>query len=285
MKHQQLGSGVLSLVMVAAAMTASTYAQAPPSALPNAASSFEVASIKRSERVPAIRAVRSLPGGRVDAMGVTVADLIRTAYAADGINTEGQIEGEKWIDSDRFDVQAKATGLSDDAEQASRQIAVMLKAMLAERFNLRLRIEQRERALYDLVVHQTGQMGPTLTTSSCAPAGAAVPGAPRPCEATMRFMGGPIGANGITMEALAAGLATFPAVGRPVRDRTGLIGRYDVRLKFVGVVTPNGRSNPAADSGPNIFTALQEQLGLRLQSGKGPVSVAIVDRVAPPTDN
>jgi uncharacterized protein (TIGR03435 family) len=285
MKHQQLGSGIFSFAIVAAAMMASPYAQAPPSALPNAPSSFEVASIKRSDTAPAIRAVRSLPGGRVDAMGVTVADLIRNAYAADGINTEGQIEGAKWIESDRFNVQAKATGLSADAEQAGRQIAVMLKALLAERFNLRLRIEQRERALYDLVVHQAGQTGPTLTTSSCAPAGAAVPGASRPCDATMRFMGGPIGANGITMEALAAGLGTFPAIGRPVRDRTGLIGHYDVRLKFVGVVTPNGRSNPAADSGPNIFTALQEQLGLRLQSGKGPVSVAIVDRVAPPTDD
>lgn len=284
MKHRQLGLGILSFATVVATM-APTYAQAPPSALPDAPSSFEVASIKRSERAPAIRAVRSLPGGRVDAFDVTVADLIRTAYAADGVNTEGQIEGPKWIYSERFNVQAKATGLSDDAEQASRQIAVMLKELLARRFNLTLRTEQGQRALYDLVVHQVGQLGPTLTKSSCALGDAGVPGAPRPCDATMRFLGGPIGANGITMEALAAGLGTFPAIGRPVRDRTGLIGHYDVRLKFVGVVTPNGRSNPAADSGPNIFTALQEQLGLRLQSGKGPVSVAIVDRVAPPADD
>src|SRR5688572_21507267 len=281
MTHQQLTSGILSFAIVAVAAVAPTLAQA----LPDAPSSFEVASVKRSELAPAIRAVRSLPGGRVEASGVTVADLIRAAYAGDGINTEGQIEGPKWIYSERFNLQARATGLSADGELASRQIAVMLKQLLGERFNLTLRVEQSQRALYDLVVHQAGQLGPTLSKSSCAAAVAAVANAPPRCDATMRFMGGPIGANGITMEALAAGLGNFPAVGRPVRDRTGLTGHYDVRLKFVGVVTPNGRSNPAADSGPNLFTALQEQLGLRLQSGKGPVSVAIVDRVAIPTDD
>ena len=284
MKHQ-LTSGILSFAIVAVAAVATTLAQAPSSALPDVPGSFEVASVKRSELAPAIRAVRSLPGGRVEASGVTVADLIRTAYAADGINTDGQIEGPKWIYSDRFNVQARATGLSADTEQATRHIAVMLKQLLSERFTLTLRIEQGQRALYDLVVHRAGQLGPTLSKSSCAAAVAGVASAPPRCDATMRFMGGPIGANGITMEALAAGLGTFPAVGRPVRDRTGLAGHYDVRLKFVGVVTPNGRANPAADSGPNLFTALQEQLGLRLQSGKGPVSVALVDRVALPTDD
>src|SRR5688572_33425428 len=122
MKHQ-LTSRILSFAIVAAATMAATLAQAPPSALTDAFSSFEVASVKRSELAPAIRAVRSLPGGRVEASGVTVADLIRTAYAADGINTDGQIEGPKWIYSDRFNVQARATGLSADTERASRHIA------------------------------------------------------------------------------------------------------------------------------------------------------------------
>jgi uncharacterized protein (TIGR03435 family) len=269
MKHQQLVLGILSVAIVATVTMGTNAAQAP-SAQPNALSSFDVASIKRSKNAPAAR-VRPLPGGRVDALAVTVKDLIRTAYAADGINTAGQIEGPNWTASDRFDVQAKATGLSADSTEPNRQIAVMLQALLADRFKLKLRIDQRELPLFDLVVHRTGQLGPTLTKSSCTPAGPTAEGAGRPCEGALRSMGGPLGANGITMEALAAALGVLPVVARPVHDRTGLAGYYDVRL------------NPNAD--PNIFTALQEQLGLRLQSGKGPVSVAVIESVAPPVED
>ena len=158
----------------------------------------------------------------------------------------------------------------------------MLRTLLADRFRLQVHAEQRELAVFDLVmVHEDRRLGTQLTPSTCAsptvPA-TQTPGA-RPCVPFRLGGGASITAEGITMPELATRLARFPAVQRPVRDRTGLQGSFDLQITFVGI------ANPDPDAGPGLFTALQEQLGLRLQPTTGPVEVIVVDRVERPTPN
>jgi len=113
------------------------------------------------------------------------------------------------------------------------------------------------------------------------------PDSPRWCG----FNTGPgrVIAKGQTMRELAAMLANHPAIGRPVRDATGLPGRFDLQMEFTPsfVAGPGGSLVPnlEADSGLNIFTAIQEQLGLKLQNDKAAVDHVVVDRAEPPTEN
>lgn len=231
---------------------------------------FEVASVKRSTAPPLAARMDMSPSGLVTIVGIPLRELIRFAYSAVDV-----IGGPAWIGSDRFDIMAKApAGIALDRS--------MLQALLKERFRLEVHQESRELPVYDLVQARSDKrLGPRLTASRCTANAPATGEAPLVGACGIFRIGGgaSVTAEGMTMAELAARLAMFPIVQRPVRDRTGLSGRFDFQLDFIGA------RNPDPNAGPGLFTALQEQLGLKLQAQRDHVDVIVVDSVEPPTDN
>jgi uncharacterized protein (TIGR03435 family) len=259
--------------------TASAQTPAPPSEQ----AAFEVASVRQNKSGTG-GGQRRLPGGRFTATNMTLRALVRLAYGNASIfRPEDQIVGGPgWIDSDRFDIEAKAAEeFAADPDGVTRQHLTMLRTLLEQRFSLKAHMEKREMPIYALVVaRKDGKLGPDLQKSAldCAP------GAPPPngakCGVTSE--GATLVGRGVPIAALVAFLTISPAVGRLVQDETGLDGRFDARLFFVRpfVLGPGGAvPNPDVDSGPTIFTALQEQLGLKLESRRAPVDVLVIDAV------
>lgn len=150
--------------ILAVMATASATAQQLPS--------FEVASVKPSLGDPApFRNVIWAPGGRMTATGLTLRELVRSAYVGDGIQLMTQIVGgPSWIDTDRFDILAKLEGVPpEDPDEAKRQRSAMLKSLLADRFALKLHADTRPLTVFDLVLlGKDGRLGPQLTISTCS---------------------------------------------------------------------------------------------------------------------
>lgn len=234
--------------------------------------SFELATVKPSS--PDARGGGSGmdPGGRFTARNSSLKGLMLLAYGLHPRQIEG---GPAWFETDRFDIVAKA----DTAGAPNRaQVMMMVQKLLADRFSLRFHHEKKELAIYALTVQNSGSK---LTPGTGDPNG--LP--------TMR--GDPHGhltAGNMTMEEFAMGLQGN-VLDRPVIDRTGLSKRFDFTLDW----TPDefqasglGAKTPAPDSGatfPNLFTAVREQLGLKLESTKGAVEILIIDRVEKPSGN
>jgi uncharacterized protein (TIGR03435 family) len=260
--------------------------------------SFEVASIKPNNSGGQAQGLRVQPGGRVTAFDMPLRFLIAPAYRL----TPAQIRlisgAPAWIDTERFDLDARGQGnFSED------QLVLMLQALLADRFKLVAHLETRQLPVYALVPAKAGKIGPQITPhtddAKCVqdPSGGGEPVGPNsvipraPCGG-IRFLnvGGRMGVGAsTTMEIFAANLSA--AVDRPVVDRTGLNGQFDLTLEY----TPELRQ-PASESGadatvsdssaaPSIFTALREQLGLKLESQTGPVDVLVIDHVERPSEN
>jgi uncharacterized protein (TIGR03435 family) len=180
----------------------------------------------------------------------------------------------------------------------------MMQRLLAERFGLAVHVESRELSVYALTLaRRDGQLGPRIrpAATDClalmtqAPGGVPVqaPRLPdgRPACGMQRDGTGKVLAGGTTMTILAMSLLTAPA-GRLVVDRTGLAGAYDFELEFALDPAPGAASAPAAAGAatgvadrPGLFTALEEQLGLKLQPARAPIDVTVIDRVTQPTDN
>jgi uncharacterized protein (TIGR03435 family) len=245
----------------------------------DAARSFDVVSIKRNTAAQG-RAVPQVSPGRLSIEALTLRDLIGAAFRSSG--TEVIIEGPGWIDTDLFQVEAR-TGDAAPIDMA------MLQPPLIERFNLRVRRERRERPIYQLLlVDSRGRLGPQLTRSTCVPPGASAAqtnaGAPdQPVCTPIRVAAGPsMVAEGVTMAELAERLAAFPVINRTVSDGTGLNGRFDFRIQWVpgGPVVDAGAGN-----GPDLFTALRDQLGLRLERSTAAVDVVVVEGAQRLTEN
>jgi uncharacterized protein (TIGR03435 family) len=177
----------------------------------------------------------------------------------------------------------------------------MMQRLLAERFGLVVHTESRELPVYALTVARSdGRLGPRIqpATTDClalmtqAPGGvpALSPRLPdgRPACGITRDGNGNVMAGGTTMTMLAISMLTGPA-GRLVIDRTGLTGAYDFDFAFASDPTPGAPRPPGAATGvderPGLFTALEEQLGLKLQATRAPIDVTVIDRVTPPTEN
>jgi bla regulator protein blaR1 len=263
--------------------------QAPPAA--NVHAEFEVASVKMNKSGMAGKvSIQTLPGGRFNAENVTLRQLIRNAYMLQDVQIAG---GPKWLDDDRFDIVAKAAGeglgdpfVAEQTREPSRW-QVMLRALLAERFTLVAHREPRELPYYALLVsRRDGALGSSMkrTDVDCA-----TPDGQKQCG--LRLMPGNMTGNSASMSQLANSLAPF--LGRIVFDRTELRGNFDFTLKWTPDQVPAGLERKAAamnlppvdPNGPSIFTALQEQLGLKLDAVKGPVDVLVIDRVEHPTEN
>lgn len=227
------------------------------------------------------------PGGRFEANNATVFWLLQYAY--DGFSLPGQIVGgPAWTDAfdARFQVNALAAG-----EPSRAQMQEMVKAMLADRFKLKVRIESREMDVYALVLaRRDGTLGRGVrpTTLDCD----ALSAAQKAGDKTVRTCGtSGMMNNGSTQKFTGTGvtMATVASIGqstagRPIIDRTGLTGRYDVELEYAGAMGRAGGAGILADSpAASIFTALPEQLGLKLDAAKETMNVLVIEQVEKPT--
>jgi uncharacterized protein (TIGR03435 family) len=233
---------------------------------------FDVVSVRRNNTSSTFAANPPLRGGRLKWANVTLSEMLTVAYPVDLLHIRG---GPGWADEENYDVEAISTE-SSVSDQRYRQ---MVQAMLADRFQLTTHFEQRQETVYYLSIDKKGLRLKKTTDGTCVPVtpDKPLPPADRACgryPVTQRqhFEG-----IGMKMAKLAEVL-TF-VVGSPVIDRTGLAGMFDVRLDYA---PPD---DPSLDGPPSIFTALPDQLGLRLEPAKGPVNVLVIDHVARPSAN
>jgi len=275
--------------------------QAPDPKADNA--TFEVASVKTNKSGDNRIGIGFAPGGRFRATNVPLRELISAAYGTPQPLAAFQITGgPKWIESDRFDIVAKAPGDPQPGPNGPPSaMFVMLRNLLAERFQLTVHRETKESPIYALVLARAdGKLGPQLrpAATDCAALMAAArgrgapppppaPGERMPCG--MRMFPGNLSGGSSSMAQLTNVLARF--VNRTVVDKTGLSGTYDLDLQWTPDQVPQGRGDPppglpAIDpNGPSIFTAVQEQLGLKLDSTRGAVDVLVIDRAEHPTED
>lgn len=290
-------------------------AQTPAPAADNA--SFEVASVKPSNPDPGnamsmIPMAMPQPGGRFTAQNLPLKLLVRVAYEVQDFQISG---GPSWLMSNKFDITAKAAG---PGTLGMKELAPLLRNLLADRFKLTTHTEQREMAVYDLVIARSDKrLGPDLkpSASDCsnmdelnAKRAEAIqkgdlsavmpkPGQVIPCAIAPTVGGGPqnigLHADGQELKTLTDLLTQM--TGRIVRDKTGLTGRFDFDMKLdmqalmamaaqAGIsVPPAAAANMPQSDGSSVMTALQEQLGLKLESTRGPVDVLVIDSAELPT--
>jgi uncharacterized protein (TIGR03435 family) len=261
-------------------------AQSPAPAV--SSPSFDVASVKPNDSGSGGSSGRT-GRGSVTFVNQSARMLIVNAY---GLRPNRVIGGPSWLDSERFDVNARAPENTPD-----NQLALMLRTLLAERFKLAVKNETREEPVYALVTARGDKaFGPNIRPATdcvkggpvagraggslAAPLLQAGPQAPCGMRSASDNRGTVIQAGARTMADLAG---TLRGVGdREVVDRTGLTGTFDFELRYA----PDAVRATAADPTqalPDVFTALQEQLGLKLESQRGPVEYLVIDRVERPT--
>jgi bla regulator protein blaR1 len=269
--------------------------------------SFEVASIKPNKSGDRGMFFQIPHGGRFRAVNVGVKMLIGYAYNIRDFQISG---GPGWLNSEKYDIEAKTEGAaSDDPMKLSEeqrkhqedQLRLMVQSLLADRFKLTIRQETKELPVYALAIAKNG---PKLQAAKEIPASPA-PSTPQgPKGAPLKGRGmmmrpGQLTGQSAPVSFLAQALSQ--QLGRTVIDKTGLAGIYDFTLEwapderqpqmFKGAGdgepgrAPTESAPPPDSSGPSIFTAVQEQLGLKLESQKGPVEILVIDQVDRPTEN
>ena len=284
-----------------AALLTTAVTAAPALAQQDARPAFAVATIKKNTSGPDAQSMRLQPGGRIVATNQPLRRLIVFAY---GLQPQQLAGGPGWLDTDRFDIVAQADGnLSPTPPGGPPGPAqLMMQRLLAERFGLVTHIEPREMPVYALTLARSDRrLGPKITIANrdclalmtVAPGGVpvAAPQLPdgRPACGARRDGAGRIMAGGADMKTIASQLLTGQ-VDRLVVDRTGLTGACDFDLEYAPD-TAGHAGAPAADSAttvtdrPSLFTALKEQLGLKLQPQRTPIDVLVIDRATPPTEN
>jgi uncharacterized protein (TIGR03435 family) len=233
---------------------------------------FEVATIKPSS--PETQGKGFMVRGRnFSTINTSLSDLITFAY---GLHARQITGGPAWIESEKYDLSAKPDG---EGQPNDKQWKTMVQKLLTDRFRLTFHRDKKELSVFAIVV---GKNGPKLTKSVGDPNG--LPG--------LFFRGlGVLPARNATMADFAGAMQTA-VLDRPVVDQSGLSGRFDFELKWtpdetqfggLGVRVPAPSDDPAAP--PDLFTAIQQQLGLKLQPTKAPVEVLVVDRVEKPSEN
>lgn len=261
---------------------------------------FEVASIKPVKQEQCGFDPRNPPPpqspGRLS-MCTTAHGLITTAYLADvdpiqKVNIATEAPG--WVNTEWYEIEAKAEG------EASQNLmrGVMLRALLEERFKAQAHRVTREGPIYALTTANGGPKLQPFVEGSCSPPGSALLGTKPNCGGMSLQARG----TSATLDVLGATTSQFAGslrLDRPVVDQTGIIGTFNFHLEFAldGVTSQMGPRSPIVPSpnvgadastgstGITIFTALQEQLGLKLTAGKGPREYLIVDHIERPTEN
>jgi uncharacterized protein (TIGR03435 family) len=253
-------SGKVLLVVTTIAVAVMPLAAQAPTLKP----SFEVGSIKPNNSGSRSTRVSINKGGRFTATNVPVKALMIVAYKLQEYQIIG---GPPWLESDRYDITAKS---EDDANE--NQVGEMIKSLLGDRFKLTFHHETRELPVYALLVSKNR---PKLKASD---------GDNHNANTTR----GKITGRAMPLQTFVILLSN--QLDRLVVDKTGLTGNFDLQLEWSpefsrpGALTEAGGTSSEL-SGPSIFTALQEQLGLRLESTKGPVEVLVIDSVQKPSEN
>ena len=225
-----------------------------------AAPSFEVASVKPSQAGK--ETIQTFPGMLV-MRNVTLISCLTWAYGVQRYQILNTGAGLGWVGAERYDIVAKAEGATPD-----NQLKSMLQSLLADRFHLAIRSENRSISIFALVV---AKGGPKFHESEG--------------EGKMELNPLPAGmvARFATMEDLANLLAG--RVETPVVDQTGLKGRYDFTIDVGSFLSDPTKPDQVQDMAAVLVTAVQEQLGLRLESKKGPVEMLVVEGAAKPSEN
>lgn len=264
---------VLSVALIATSSLVSAQDQQPAT---EARAAFEVASIKRNRSGAISSRFGDQPGGRWSMVNAAIISLIRSAYP------DLQLSGVPgWVQSERYDLTAKA-----DGNPTREQITPMLQALLADRFKLVAHEEIQERPVFALVLARSDRrLGAALVPSTvdcdevtaARRAGRTPPmpgnGAP-PCG--WMTNGEMLQVGGMPMSRVVGALGRPD--GRVVIDRTGLTGNYEFTLRYS--IEPGSN-----DDRPSLFTALEEQLGLKLVPERAPLKVLVIDRIERPTED
>ncbi len=194
----------------------------------------------------------SWKGRRFTASAISIRSLIAWAYDLKEFQLEG---GPKWMANDRFDITAAAEG---EKEPSDPEFKRMVQIMLADRFQLKTHPETRDMSSYVLRV---------------IPGSVKLKAASGPSSGSFSMGRGHVALSGVTLDSLAQSLAVL--LDRPVVDGTGLTSRYDGTLDWA----------PEGDDGPSVYSALKEQMGLRLESRRGPVEMLVIERLERPDEN
>lgn len=274
-----IGTALFVAISLTTPTLAQTTATTPATAAPAA---FEVSTVKLNKSGTGSSG-SNFDNGRFTATNIQLKNLME--YSAYGIPQPRILGGPKWLDSERFDIEAKmesaaAEGLKAlSRDQRRAEIQVMFQQLLADRFKLAVHWETRELPVYALVA---AKIGPILQESKNAPG-----------ESGTSSGDGQFSAKGMTLTEIAEALTQELSreLDRVVIDKTEIQGRYDIALKWTPETGTDAASSDAdsstskSDAGPSIFTALKEQLGLKLESAKGPVKVLVIDHIEMPTEN
>jgi uncharacterized protein (TIGR03435 family) len=288
------GTGILVITILLAITAFGLFGQS------DAAPRFEVASVKQNISSPALMMVRP-HGGGLTAENAPLRLLIQNAYGVQAYQISG---GPAWAQSDGYDIEAKGDGKASHA-----QVLLMLRSLLEDRFQLKVHRETKDLAVYALSVTRNGAKLRQAKEGTCVPLnpnGDLPPLPTRPAQPPPGRACGMVGVSGesfgVRMQGERVAMPEFVrmlsmVMGRPVVDRTGFADTFDLRLDFTpdDAVAGLPRAVGAGESGgtaaadpagpPNIFAAIQEQLGLKLESTKGPVEVLVIDRVERPSQN
>lgn len=229
---------------------------------------LEVASIKPHAAQDACLETRVLPGGRLDVSCYTLELIIREALNI----LPGQLTGgPKWAKQDRWDIVAEP--ISAPSKSDERMYREMLRAIAMERFHVKLRSETRQAKGLVLTVAHNGKLGPALRPNTGA-------------RHAFEVKPGPsLSARNVTMEELAQWLKWPAGAGRPVEDRTGLSGTYDFILKWTPLNAEQITDSAISRDTPTIFTALREQLGLKIRAAKVHERFYVVEEAQRPDPN
>jgi uncharacterized protein (TIGR03435 family) len=287
MTHHKIAIGILFVAIAAMPIASQTSAAQKPS--------FGVTSVKPNKSGSGNSRSGIRPNGYFFATNASLKSLIIQAYRVLDFQVSG---GPSWIDGDRFDIEARAepgsiptlAGPPDPSQPDT--MSVMIQSLLEDRFQLKLRKETRDAPVFALVVDPGGARLERSAEGRPGPGGmgpGSIRTSPLAGQPGMEIMG-----SGVSLVSLAQMIAV--QIGRPVIDRTNLTGMFDFSLKvtpqprttvapLAGGQEPPAAFDPAFQPNPSIATALQEQLGLRLDSIRGPVDFLIIDSVQRPSEN
>ncbi|MEO5925918.1 MAG: M56 family metallopeptidase [Bryobacteraceae bacterium] len=271
------GLTALAVPIAIGVLVASTIrAQSPPAD----ADKFEVASIKRNVSGDRGRYIRPSIG-HLSIINMPVKNLITYAYQVHDFQISG---GPSWLSSEYYNVEAKA----ESAATPKQMEGVMLRVLLEDRFQLRVRHETKELPIYELRVVNESKLRPSSDKECIAfdPGNPLLPSQGQSVSDMCGYIGlgrGSLTARQVDLSDLA--MAFSQVLGRPVVDKTGITRKVEGSLKFDPAIianSPDGFSDPTL---PSIFTAVEEQLGLKLESARGPVDVLVIERAERPSEN
>jgi uncharacterized protein (TIGR03435 family) len=268
---------------------------------------FEVASVKLNANCGNFRGGRvPFSPGRLAMECTTLQNLIQSAYGAFATGTLNQemlqiSGGPGWVESDRYDLAAKAEG----AARVEQMMGPMLRALLEDRFKLKIHRETKETPVYALTVAKSGLKIQPVKEGGCVPIDLNhLPQPPEPGRPRPNYCGNVsirMSPQGVTMETHGSTMTEFAQrlsglLDRKVVDKSGIAGQFDFHLEFApdestrgfggrGAGDAGGATPPAAPEGPSVFDALQQQFGLRLTPDKAPVDSLVIDHVEKPSEN